>query len=98
MQEGRAGRIWPEAVQNESCTLTYGECDMKGFPRGAGCKESTANAGGIKDVDRSLSREDLLEEGMATDSSILAWRIRMDRGAWRGYRAWGRRELDILSG
>ena len=26
--------------------------------------------------------EDLLEEGMATHSSILAWRIPMDRGAW----------------
>ena len=25
----------------------------------------------------------LLEEGMATDSSILAWRIPMDRGAWQ---------------
>ena len=30
---------------------------------------------------RSLSREDPLEEGMATHSSILAWRIPMDRGA-----------------
>ena len=26
--------------------------------------------------------EDALEEGMATHSSILAWRIPMDRGAW----------------
>ena len=26
--------------------------------------------------------EDPLEEGMATHSSILAWRIPMDRGAW----------------
>ena len=26
--------------------------------------------------------EDPLEEGMATHSSILAWRILMDRGAW----------------
>ena len=26
---------------------------------------------------------DPLEEGMATHSSILAWRIPMDRGAWR---------------
>ena len=33
--------------------------------------------------DRSLGREDPLEEGMATHSSILAWRIAMDRGAWR---------------
>ena len=32
---------------------------------------------------RSLGWEDPLEEGMVTDSSILAWRIPMDRGAWR---------------
>ena len=31
---------------------------------------------------RSLGWEDLLEEGMATHSSILAWRIPMDRGTW----------------
>ena len=31
--------------------------------------------------DRILGWEDPLEEGMATHSSILAWRIR-DRGAW----------------
>ena len=32
---------------------------------------------------RSLGWEDPLEEGMATHSSILAWRISMDRGAWQ---------------
>ena len=32
---------------------------------------------------RSLVWEDPLEEGMATYSSILAWRIPMDRGAWQ---------------
>ena len=32
---------------------------------------------------QSLSWEDPLEEGMATYSRILAWRIPMDRGAWR---------------
>ena len=31
---------------------------------------------------RSLGWEDPLEEGMAIHSSILAWRILMDRGAW----------------
>ena len=31
---------------------------------------------------QSLGREDPLEEGMATHSNILAWRIPMDRGAW----------------
>ena len=30
----------------------------------------------------SLGWEDPLEEGMATNSSILAWRIPMDRGDW----------------
>ena len=30
----------------------------------------------------SLGWEDTLEEGMVTYSSILAWRIPMDRGAW----------------
>ena len=33
---------------------------------------------------QSLGWEDPLEEGMATSSSIPAWRILMDRGAWRG--------------
>ena len=32
---------------------------------------------------RSMCWEDALEKGMATHSSILAWRIPMDRGAWR---------------
>ena len=32
---------------------------------------------------RSLGREDPLEKEMATHSSILAWRIPMDRGAWQ---------------
>ena len=32
---------------------------------------------------RSLGGEDSLEEGMATHSCILAWRITMDTGAWR---------------
>jgi len=32
---------------------------------------------------QSLGWEDPLEEGMATHSSVLAWRILMDRGAWQ---------------
>ena len=32
---------------------------------------------------QSLGPEDLLEEGLATHSSILAWRIPMNTGAWR---------------
>ena len=54
-----------------------------GFPSGSPGKESACNAG-----DLGLIRvwENPLEEGMATQSSILAWRIPMDRGALRGPR------------
>ena len=43
----------------------------------------------------SLGREDPLEEGMTTYSSILVWRIPMDRGGWGGYSLWGLKESDI---
>ena len=32
---------------------------------------------------RSLGWDNPLEEGMATHSSILTWRILIDRGAWQ---------------
>ena len=38
-------------------------------------KNLPANAGDIKDVGSILGWEDPLEEGIATHSSVLAWRI-----------------------
>ena len=38
-------------------------------------KNPPANGGDVRDVVRSLGREDPLEEGTATRSSTLAWRI-----------------------
>ena len=43
---------------------------------------------------QSLGWEDSLQEGMATHSSILAWRIPMDRVAWRAS-LWGCKESDM---
>ena len=43
---------------------------------------------------QSLGWEDRLEEGMATHSSSLAWRILMDKRSLVGYSPWGRKELD----
>ena len=44
---------------------------------------------------QSLGWEDLLEKGMATYSSILAWRIPMDRGAWQAMvHGWDLKESD----
>ena len=50
-------------------------------------KNPPANAG-------DLGGEDPLEEGMATHSRILAWRIPMDRGTWRATTWRGWKELD----
>ena len=38
---------------------------------------------------QSLDLGDPLEEGMATPSSILAWRIPMDQGAWKATQSVG---------
>ena len=46
-------------------------------------KNPPANAGDIGDTIQSLGWEVSLEEGIATHSSTLAWRIPMDRGVWR---------------
>ena len=44
---------------------------------------------------QSLGWEDPLEDGMATHSSILSWRILMDRGVWKAtYSPWDNKELD----
>ena len=53
--------------------------DFKELPGGSDGKESACNAGDlglIHGLGRSLVKE------METHSSILAWRIPMDRGAW----------------
>ena len=42
----------------------------------------------------SLGWEDFLEEGMATHSSILAWRIPLDREAWQATVHGVRKESD----
>ena len=43
---------------------------------------------------QSLGWEGPLEEGMATHSSILVWRIPMDRGPWWATAHGGCKELD----
>ena len=47
----------------------------KGFPGGTSGKGPLASRGDIRDLDLIRGGEDLLEESMATHSSILAWRI-----------------------
>ena len=53
-----------------SCLTVQG-----GFSGGSVVKNLHANAGATGDAGLSLGQEDLLEKGMVTHSSILAWRI-----------------------
>ena len=48
---------------------------LRSSPGGARGKEPTACAGDVETQVRSLCLKDPLEEGMATPSSSLAWRI-----------------------
>ena len=50
---------------------------LLGFPGGSDGKESACNVGDLG-LTPGLGWEDPLEKGMATHSSILAWRIPMD--------------------
>ena len=62
-----------------------------GFPGGSDGKESACNAGdpgSIPGLGRSL------EKGMATHSSIFAWRIPMDKRSLADYSPWGPKESD----
>ena len=47
-----------------------------------------------KTWDRSLGWGDPLEEGMATHSSILAWRSPRGQRSLVGYSPWGRKESE----
>ena len=46
-------------------------------------KNLLASAGDIREAGSTPGLGKSPEEGMATHSSILAWRILMDRGAWQ---------------
>ena len=62
-----------------------------GFPGGSDGKESARNAGDLGSIP---GQEDTLEKGMATHSSILAWRIpRIEEPG--GLQSMGLQELDM---
>ena len=56
-------------------------------------KNPPANKGDVRDVAQSLGWEDPLEEGMATHSSILPWRLPWTEEPGE-LEPWGHKELD----
>ena len=72
--------LTPHTHKHMHHTCTHTHTYIHGTSRWLHSKESVCSGG---DQVQSLGREDPLEEGTATLSSILAWRIPMDRGAWQ---------------
>ena len=53
-----------------------GSINQLGAPQGVlVVKNSSADAGGVRDAGLMLGSEEPLEEGMATHSNILAWTV-----------------------
>ena len=71
--------------------LSPGITQGHGFPGGPDSKESAYN---VRYLGLILGWEDPLEKNMVPHSNILAWRIPMDRGAWRVTVHGGHKELD----
>ena len=65
----RVSSSWTEGENPTSYGFSPEVVCSRGFPGGSDSEESTCNAV------QSLDQEDPLEKGMATSSSILAWRI-----------------------
>ena len=64
-----------QRVRHDLATEQQQSSCLWGCPGDSGGKNPHANAGGTRDSDLILSREDPLEKGIATRSSILAWEI-----------------------
>ena len=64
--------------------------NLYGLPRWLSGKESTCSA---EIQVQSLDQEDPLEKGMATHSSILAWKIPLDKKSLAGYSSWGHKRV-----
>ena len=70
------------SIWNTFQTFTPSQSLPKISPSGASGKEPACQCRRHEMWVWSLCREDPLEEGMAAHSSILAWRISIDKGAW----------------
>ena len=70
--------------------------DVEGFPDGSEVKNPPAMQEMQETWVRSMSQENLLEEEVATHSSILAWRIPWTEEPGRRYSPWDRKDLDMV--
>ena len=82
-EAGRVPRGWGGVhARNDDCLFKTYCVPSWAFQVALVVKNLSANAGDIRDMGLIPGLKDSLEEGMATHSSILAWKVPMDRGAW----------------
>ena len=67
LTQRKAWHIW--------ASITVAVNHINGFPGGASGKEPACQCGRHRDAGSIPGSGDALEEGMATHSSVLAWRI-----------------------
>ena len=79
---GEPGGVYGVA-QSQTRLKRLSSSSSRGFPDGSAVKNPPAMHETWETWVQSLAWEDLLEEEMATHSSILAWKNPMDRGIWR---------------
>ena len=91
----------PESIMTEDQMILFGSeiiigdicrelwCLM-GFPGGSDGKESTCNAGDLHSIP---GWEDPLEDGMTIHTSVLDWRIPMDREEPGGLQSMGSKRV-----
>ena len=79
---GEPGGVYGVA-QSRTRLKRLSSSSSRGFPDGSAVKNPPAMQETWETWFQSLAWEDLLEEEMATHSSILAWKNPMDRGIWR---------------
>ena len=73
--------MWVDLRQEQTQTgISIRLLNYLGFPGSSDGKNLRAM---LETWVQSLGWEDPLEEGMAAHSSILAWRIPVDKGAWQ---------------
>ena len=90
MGSHRVGHDWSDLAAAAATCFTLG------FLGGTSGKEHACQCRRHETWVRSLGQEDPLEEGMATHSSILAWRIPGTERSLVGYSPWSHRvRLDL---
>ena len=74
---------WKSLIKGTALNFSYRFNVLQLYIRASLVAQSVKNPPAMKEtLVQFLSQEDSFEEGMATQSSILAWRNSMDRGAW----------------